>query len=207
MVGAPGSDRKGDWAYKKGSAFRRASRLAGFISGLTQRTPNVQRCSLTGFLVSAGTQACVHQRKILVQEVEELKVISKQDFEDIARIYQSYSSAQINFANIRAAALEHCVLVSRLNGPRTRKIIGFVTLLIYRRMKGLVAQVEDIVVDEKYWRRGVGSKLLAECVRRARNAGCADVHLVTYPNLEAANQLYQTAGWTKLDTNTYKVFL
>jgi tRNA threonylcarbamoyladenosine biosynthesis protein TsaB len=177
-----------------------------------QRSPlkgrrNVQRYNLTGFLVSAGTQACVHQRKILVQEVEELKVISKQDFEDIARIYQSYSSAQINFANIRAAALEHCVLVSRLNRPRTRKIIGFVTLLIYRRMKGLVAQVEDIIVDEKYCRRGVGSKLLAECVRRARNAGCADVHLVTYPNLVAANQFYQTAGWTKLDTNTYKIFL
>ena len=115
-----------------------------------------------------------------MQEVEELKVISKQDFEDIARIYQSYSSAQINFANIRALALEHRVLVSRLNGPRTRKIIGFVTLLIYRRMKGLVAQVEDIVVDEKYCRRGIGCEALGrvrQTGEKRRLRGCAPRHI------------------------------
>jgi ribosomal protein S18 acetylase RimI-like enzyme len=71
-------------------------------------------------------------------------------------------------------------------------------------MKGLVAQVEDIIVDERYRRRGVALKLLAECVERASKAQCADVHLMTYPDLKPANRLYQKAGWIKLDTNTYR---
>jgi hypothetical protein len=45
------------------------------------------------------------------QFIEELKVVSQQDFEDIARIYRTYSPAEITLANLRAAASEHCVLV------------------------------------------------------------------------------------------------
>jgi ribosomal protein S18 acetylase RimI-like enzyme len=148
----------------------------------------------------------MRQKKALVKFIEELKVVSQQDFEDIARIYRTYSPAEITLANLRAAVSEHCVLVSR-SSESGAHIIGFVTLVIYRRMKGSVAQIEDIVVDKRYHRRGLGMKLLAECVERASKAQCADVHLMTYPHLKPANRLYQKTGWIKLDTNTYRKHL
>jgi ribosomal protein S18 acetylase RimI-like enzyme len=134
--------------------------------------------------------------------IEQLTAVSQQDLDAIIRIYRAYSPAAIGLESVRAAVSQHCVLVARLLPQGT--IIGFSTLVIYRRMKGRVAQVEDIVVDEEHRRRGVGSKLLTECVRRATAAGSLDVHLTTYPNLEAANRLYLAAGWTKLMTNTYR---
>jgi ribosomal protein S18 acetylase RimI-like enzyme len=142
-------------------------------------------------------------KEILVMVVERLNVVSQEDLEGIIRIYRTYSQAKMGVENVRAAISSTCVLVARALVPQG-KIIGFVTLVIYHRMKGRVAQVEDIVVDEDHRRRGVGTMLLAECVKRASEAGCLDVHLMTYPNLEAANCLYRATGWTEFKTNTYR---
>jgi GNAT superfamily N-acetyltransferase len=141
-----------------------------------------------------------------VQEIEQLTAVSERDFADIARILRTYSPAEVRLPDVRAAVAQHCVLVVRLDAPPA-PIIGFVTLVVYRRMKGLVAQVEDIIVDDAYRKRGVGLKLLAACVSRATEVGCADVHLTTYPTLVPANRLYQSAGWTRVDAATYKKVL
>jgi GNAT superfamily N-acetyltransferase len=153
-----------------------------------------------------GPLTVANKRAVSMFAIEKLETISQQDAEDISRIYAGYSAAEISVEHLRAAASEQCVLVARMQALRG-KIVGFVTLVTYRRFKGRVAQVEDIVVHEEHRKCGVGSALLAECVRLANEVNCLDVHLATYPNLEAANCFYEAAGWTKHNTNTYKKIL
>jgi glucosamine-phosphate N-acetyltransferase len=61
------------------------------------------------------------------------------------------------------------------------KIIGTASLIETQRLirgGSIVGHIEDVVVDEKYRRRGVGTQLLQSCVNRAKNIkGCYKVIL------------------------------
>jgi ribosomal protein S18 acetylase RimI-like enzyme len=63
--------------------------------------------------------------------------------------------------------------------------------------------VEDVVVDEKMRRRGIGEALMREAIRLAREAGTNGVSLTSNTQREAANQLYQSIGFELRKTNPY----
>lgn len=83
------------------------------------------------------------------------------------------------------------------------RIIGALSLTIYRVPTGLRSIVEDVVVDEKMRRRGIGEALLRRAIDLAREAGANGVSLTSNPQREAANQLYQSMGFELRKTNPY----
>jgi len=83
------------------------------------------------------------------------------------------------------------------------EIVGVLSLTIYRVPTGLRAIVEDVVVDEKMRRRGIGEGLVRDAIDRARDAGASGVALTSNPQREAANQLYQSMGFERRSTNPY----
>jgi ribosomal protein S18 acetylase RimI-like enzyme len=83
------------------------------------------------------------------------------------------------------------------------EIVGVLSLTIYRVPTGLRAIVEDVVVDEKMRRRGIGEGLVRDAIDRARDAGANGVALTSNPQREAANQLYQSMGFERRSTNPY----
>jgi GNAT superfamily N-acetyltransferase len=82
-------------------------------------------------------------------------------------------------------------------------IIGVLSLTIYRVPTGLRSIVEDVVVDERMRRRGVGEALIRYAIDLAREAGANGVSLTSNPQREAANQLYQAMGFELRNTNPY----
>ena len=86
-------------------------------------------------------------------------------------------------------------------------IIGMSTLVTFRIPTGLRAWIEDVVVDEAAGRQGVGSALTQAMVDRARELGCRTVDLTSRPSREAANRLYQRAGFVPRETNIYRLDL
>jgi ribosomal protein S18 acetylase RimI-like enzyme len=83
------------------------------------------------------------------------------------------------------------------------EIVGILSLTIYRVPTGLRSIVEDVVVDEKMRRRGIGEALMHYAVDVARAAGANGVSLTSNPKREAANQLYQSMGFELRKTNPY----
>lgn len=87
------------------------------------------------------------------------------------------------------------------------RIVGALTLVLFRIPTGLRAWIEDVVVDEAVRGRGIGAKLNRVAIERARDAGAATVDLTSRPKREAANRLYERLGFERRDTNVYRYSL
>ena len=95
------------------------------------------------------------------------------------------------------------VLVARDLRDQVR-IVGMLTLIVFRISTGVRAWIEDVVVDETARGRGVGEALSQEAVRRALALGARTVELTSRPSREAANRLYQRLGFVRRDSNLYR---
>jgi ribosomal protein S18 acetylase RimI-like enzyme len=84
------------------------------------------------------------------------------------------------------------------------RIVGSMTLAVFRIPTGLRAWIEDVVVDESARGQGVGEALNREALRRAQAAGCRTVDLTSRPSREAANRLYVRLGFKVRETNVYR---
>lgn len=84
------------------------------------------------------------------------------------------------------------------------KILGTLTLVVFRIPTGMRAWIEDVVVDEAARGQGVGEVLTLAAIDIARAAGAKTVDLTSRPSREAANRLYQRLGFTLRETNVYR---
>jgi ribosomal protein S18 acetylase RimI-like enzyme len=57
------------------------------------------------------------------------------------------------------------------------------------------ARLEDFIIHPGYRRQGIGERLLDEVFRRAREAGCARLTLLTDHTNESAIRFYRRAGF------------
>ena len=84
---------------------------------------------------------------------------------------------------------------------------GMVTVGIYISPTGKKAWIEDVVVDEKYRRQGVGQYLTESAIQFARNQQADIVMLTSKPCRISANKLYQKIGFQLKQTNVYRMTL
>jgi ribosomal protein S18 acetylase RimI-like enzyme len=84
------------------------------------------------------------------------------------------------------------------------QIAGAAVLVLFRIPTGLRARIEDVVVDERLRRRGIGEALTRAALEQARSAGAPWVDLTSNPNRQAANRLYQRMGFEPRLTNLYR---
>lgn len=84
------------------------------------------------------------------------------------------------------------------------KIIGCLTLVVFRIPTGVRAWIEDVVVDSEERGKGVGKELCNVAIDHARKMGARTVDLTSRQYRQAANSLYQKIGFTKRDTNVYR---
>ncbi len=85
------------------------------------------------------------------------------------------------------------------------KIIGMVTLCIYQCPTGRKAWIEDVVVDQNHRGKGYGKLMLRKAMEECQNRGNVTLMLTSRPSRIVANQLYQSLGFEKLETNVYKM--
>jgi GNAT superfamily N-acetyltransferase len=131
--------------------------------------------------------------------------------EDIPRILDLYHELTIHLSHVemrRSAPPDYCrqVFAEICADPRHEllvaedqgEIVGTVVLLIVPNLSHSAtpwALVENIVVGEKYRRRGFGRLLLEYVVSRAREKGCHRIELCSDKRREEAHQLYQSVGF------------
>jgi ribosomal protein S18 acetylase RimI-like enzyme len=96
------------------------------------------------------------------------------------------------------------LLVARADDAR---IVGALTLVLYRIPTRLCARIEDVVVDADARGQGVGEQLTREAVRRAELAGARQVELTSRPEREAAHRLYRRLGFEAVGTTVFRLKL
>jgi ribosomal protein S18 acetylase RimI-like enzyme len=90
--------------------------------------------------------------------------------------------------------------VARVDG----RIVGCLTLVVFRLPTGVRAWIEDVVVDDTARGHGVGAALNVAAIARADERGARTLDLTSRPSREAANRLYQRLGFVQRDTNVYR---
>lgn len=87
------------------------------------------------------------------------------------------------------------------------RIVGMATLAIVVIPEGPRAQIEDVVVDEQYRGQGLGERLSAKLIERAREKKIPTITLSSRADRVAANKLYQKLGFEMKETNVYRLQL
>ena len=85
------------------------------------------------------------------------------------------------------------------------KIIGMVTLCIYQCPTGRKAWIEDVVVDQNHRGKGYRKLMVRKAMEECQNRGNVTLMLTSRPSRIVANQLYQSLGFEKRETNVYKM--
>jgi len=90
--------------------------------------------------------------------------------------------------------------VARVDG----RIVGSLTLALYRIPTGVKAWIEDVVVGSAARGHGVGEGLNRAAIAEAAQRGAKNVSLTSRPSREAANRLYARLGFEPYETNVYR---
>lgn len=111
---------------------------------------------------------------------------------------ETNSTTWFKFVRDGLAKRTNLLFVARIQG----KPIGFVYATIFRdyafEVSKPVAVVNDLYVLPDYRRRGVGTKLMTECMKRLKAEGMRGIRLTVLSENTAALGLYR-----KLDFKTY----
>jgi ribosomal protein S18 acetylase RimI-like enzyme len=95
------------------------------------------------------------------------------------------------------------LLLARDRGQGNR-VIGSLTLAVFRIPTGVRAWIEDVIVDNAARGKGVGELLSRMAIEIAHSRGARTIELTSRPSREAANRLYRRIGFVPRDTNVYR---
>ncbi len=88
-----------------------------------------------------------------------------------------------------------------------KKIIGTGTLMVFTKIRGKYAYIEDTIVDSAERGKGYGESIVRELIAQARKHKVQTIELSSRPSRVAANHLYQKVGFEQKDTNVYRLKL
>ena len=84
------------------------------------------------------------------------------------------------------------------------KILGTMTLVVFRIPTGVRAWVEDVVVDKEARGKGIGEKLIRTSIERAKAEGAKTVDLTSRPSRVEAHRLYKRCGFEMRETCVFR---
>jgi GNAT superfamily N-acetyltransferase len=130
--------------------------------------------------------------------------VIEQDAEDIRNLLrQLVETPRIldRKALVRVCS-ESTLFVARSDG----RIIGMSTVHLGSLPTGLVARLEDVVVDDEFRGLGIGEELVKRSIQHAKDTmGAHRLKWTSNPIREAANRLYERLGATKSPTNAWTI--
>lgn len=138
--------------------------------------------------------------------VDELSLYTSQDLKDIGMLMHELSATSFCNEELMKNALQDGnvhVYVIRDKGH----IVATGTLCVKHTLEFAIADVESVVVCSKYRGRGYGKELMAAMIEVAKNLNVHHIQMTSNPKRVAANQLYQSIGFERYDTNCYKMVI
>ena len=107
-------------------------------------------------------------------------------------------------ALVKMAASPDTVVFLACEPDEYGEIVGSASLAIATSPTSTHGWIEDVVVDEQARGQGIGRMLTQSLLDRARALGLKEVCLTSRPSRVAANQLYQSMGFIRRETNVYR---
>jgi ribosomal protein S18 acetylase RimI-like enzyme len=138
----------------------------------------------------------------------EIKNLTEHDLVGLAELYKQFWGENSSLDKMRAAFRrlvadrDYNFLAAEEEGRLIGSVLGIVCADLYGDCKGFMV-VEDVIVDQRHRRKGVGSLLMRELERRAAQRGCSYILLVTDSERAGARRFYESLGY---DPDAYRGF-
>jgi ribosomal protein S18 acetylase RimI-like enzyme len=139
-------------------------------------------------------------------EIVEAKQIDDEIYAAFQRLMPQLSSSTMPTREElqKVASSESTTLFIARDPDQGGKIVGTLSLAVFRIPTGMRSWIEDVVVDNEARGKGIGELLTRAGLQKARELGCKTVDLTSRPSRVAANHLYQKVGFKLRETNTYR---
>jgi len=138
--------------------------------------------------------------------VEKLSSYTSQDLANLDALMHELSATSFCNEELLNNALNDVnvhVYVIRDEGH----IVATGTLCVKHTLEFTIADIESVVVSSKCRGRGYGKELMKAVIEAAKKMNVHHIQLTSNPKRVAANQLYQSIGFERYDTNCYKRIL
>jgi ribosomal protein S18 acetylase RimI-like enzyme len=113
---------------------------------------------------------------------------------------------KVDLEKVRAV-MAHGIIVTVRDEDKDGQLIGIATLLIINKLFSLCGSIEDVVVDEQHRGQGLGRKITEAMIAKGEALGMQFIDLTSNPKRIVANNLYQSVGFEKRETNVYRRYL
>jgi GNAT superfamily N-acetyltransferase len=90
---------------------------------------------------------------------------------------------------------------------RDGRVVGTVTLCVFRTLTGPKAYLDHLVVAPDWRRRGIGRALMEHVIEQARAAGASRIDLTANSGKQPGRALYRSLGFQMRDTASFRLNL
>ena len=138
-------------------------------------------------------------------EIVRLQTLSPENIEDLLKLMEVLDDSIGATPEMlqQAAASPHTYLFAAIEKGR---IIGTASLCVTWHPLGRKGGIEDVVVSPEARGRHIGRRLMEHLIDFARRElAPIELHLTSRPSREKANLLYQSIGFSRYETNVYKL--
>lgn len=139
--------------------------------------------------------------------IKEVKESSNELYGVMIKLLSQLTTSELLFSQKdleRIIALQNSILFTAEDEKLSNKIVGVLTLAIINIPTGMLARIEDVVVDKSARGKGIGEKITIAAIEKAKELGIKKIDLTSNPNRVAANRLYQRLGFKQRITNVYR---
>ena len=85
------------------------------------------------------------------------------------------------------------------------RVVGMVTLCVFRTLSGPKAYLDHLVVAPGWRRRRIGRALVRHAIEQAEAAGASRIDLTANDDKQAGRALYKSLGFQERDTGSFRL--
>ncbi len=137
-------------------------------------------------------------------EIFEAKEVTDELVEAFQFLVPQLSSSALPPNRVQIQEMVDSPAVILLMAREEGRLVGTMSLVVFRIPTGVRSWIEDVVVDQAMRGKGIGEALTQAGIDKARELGVKTVDLTSRPSREAANRLYQRMGFQPRQSNLYR---
>lgn len=139
--------------------------------------------------------------------IKEIQKLTNKIYGEIKNLLAQLTFTEISLTQQdleRIIASQNSILFTAIDKTTNEKIIGILTLVLIDIPTGMLARIEDVVVDKDARGMGIGETITIAAIQKAKELGITKIDLTSNPKREAANRLYKRLGFIERTTNVYR---
>lgn len=129
-----------------------------------------------------------------------IRKATQEDFDEVFNLLkQLWANSKLNYDLLKIAYNKavYSEVQKLIVGESMDNIIGFCSLTIKNNLwqAGNLGHIDELIVDNNYRGKGIGSKLMDEITRIAKENQCKRIELDSAFNRKEAHRFYENQGY------------